>query len=262
MYYKKKEIIDKFNLDVKGKIIDMSTYNSAHCGKEGHWLEKQMGIKHNSKNLPDLHGYEMKKYSKKISFGDFSASEYLFSKNRKKINEINKWQECVNIMSRTEFIKTFGYQNIKKNNRYSWSGKCVPKYNIWNICGQILKISDNNSICIYYSFSKDMRDIKYNFHDYLKFDDILIAIWENTKLEEHINKKFNNKGFFICKKENNVYNKICFGNPFNYNYFLSNIKNGNIIFDSGMYEGNTRNYSQFRSKNDNFWNDLITEEYS
>ena len=30
-----------------------------------------MGIKHNADNLPDLYGYEMKKDSAKITFGDF-----------------------------------------------------------------------------------------------------------------------------------------------------------------------------------------------
>ena len=34
----------------------------------------------------------------------------------------------------------------------------------------------------------------------------------------------------------------------------------NIILDSGMYEGNNRNYSQFRA-NKSLWSDLITEEY-
>jgi len=28
-----------------------------------------------------------------------------------------------------------------------------------------------------------------------------------------------------------------------------------------MYQGNSRNYSQFRSSANNFWNILITEEY-
>lgn len=54
-------------------------------------------------------------------------------------------------------------------------------------------------------------------------------------MENHINKKFNSNGFFICKKENNRYNKICFGKPFNFLYFIENIKSKNIIFDSGMY---------------------------
>jgi len=37
------------------------------------------------------------------------------------------------------------------------------------------------------------------------------------------------------------------------------MKNKKIIFDSGMYDGNSRNYSQFRGTC--FWNELITEEY-
>jgi hypothetical protein len=40
------------------------------------------------------------------------------------------------------------------------------------------------------------------------------------------------------------------------------MKNGNIIFDSGMYIGNNRNYSNFRSGFKNFWENLIIEKYS
>ena len=57
-----------------------------------------------------------------------------------------------------------------------------------------------------------------------------------------------------------MYDKICFGKPFNFNFFVENIKTDIVIFDSGMYQGNNRNYSQFRSSN-KFWNKLIVEEY-
>jgi len=60
-------------------------------------------------------------------------------------------------------------------------------------------------------------------------------------------------------KKDNVYDKICFGRSFDFEYFIESIKNKKIIFDSGMYDGNTRNYSQFRGSY--FWNELITEEY-
>lgn len=80
-------------------------------------------------------------------------------------------------------------------------------------------------------------------------------------MEQHINKKFNSNGFFICKKDGDIYNKICFGKAFNFSHFIENIKNKNIIFDSGMYCGNSRNYSQFRSSLANFWNKLIVEEF-
>lgn len=67
--------------------------------------------------------------------------------------------------------------------------------------------------------------------------------------------------FSYVKKKGSVYNKICFGKAFNFSYFIKNVKNKNIIFDSGMYCGNSRNYSQFRSSKVNFWNKLIVEEF-
>jgi hypothetical protein len=89
----------------------------------------------------------------------------------------------------------------------------------------------------------------------------MIAIWKSEKMRDHIDRKFNIKGFFMCKKEDGKYNKICFGRPFDYEVFLQELKNGSIIFDSGMYDGNSRNYSMFRSNNTSFWQQLITEEY-
>jgi hypothetical protein len=253
----KEKIIDLFNKYIKGNKISA---NIEHHGKEGHWLETQMRIPHNSNNKPDIFGYEMKKLSTKITFGDFSASEYLFSRNRDVINNINRWELEDFVMSRSDFIKTFGTPNVKKNNRCSWSGSCVPIYNEWNNCGQIIKITPNNDIHIYYSYSKDTRTGKEKFHKLLKKDDILIVIWFKKKLQAHINKKFNSNGFFICKKIGPTYQKICFGVPFDYEYFIDNIKKKYIIFDSGMYDGNNRNYSMFRSSYNKFWRNLIIVE--
>ena len=257
----KQNIISLFNNNVKGIEINLTEFNINHCGKEGYWLETKMGIKHNYKNEPDIYGYEMKKSSIKTTLGDFSASEYAFSKinNRNIINYHNNWTDNIKI-NRTDFIRYFGNSNPNKNNRYSWSGKCIPKYNIWNSNGQNLLILYNNDIVIYYLFSKDTRSIKHTFPEFLKTkNNIMIAIWKVEKIKPHINNKFNQNGFFICKKINNKYEYICFGKPFNYEYFIECIKNKKIIFDSGMYEGNLRNYSHFRGIN--FWNELITEEY-
>lgn len=251
-------IIELFRKNIKGKKIELGNYNSKHSGKEGHWLEKQMNLNHNSKNEPDINGYEMKKDSKKITFGDFSASEYLFSKIKQNINEKNKWSDDFVNITKDQFIKVFGTQKPLKHNRYSWSGKCVPVYNIWNDCGQKLCINEKNDICIFYSYSEDKRDYKTEFPDYLKKDNILIAFWKNEKMREHINRKFNNKGFFIIKKKEDTYDKICFGKKFDYDEsFIQGIKKNVIIFDSGMHRGNNRNYSQFRSSNNKFWNELI-----
>ena len=261
----KKQIIKMFNENIKGKKIDTSNSNQKHSGKEGHWLEKQMQIKHNANNEPDLFGYEMKKQSNKITFGDFSASEYIFNSHNKReyINKKNNWTDEENKLTREEFFHYFGAKNPLKNNRWSWSGKCVPKYNKWIDNGQIILIEDDN-ICIYYSYSKDTRnkedDNLKKLPPYLKKDNLLIVFWEKNKIKNHIEKKFNNKGFFICKKTNDVYDKICFGKKFDYKLFVQYFKTGDIIFDSGMYNGNTRKYSQFRA-NENFWNKLITVSY-
>ena len=137
----------------------------------------------------------------------------------------------------------------------------VPRIIVGNYCGQLLRITENNDIYIHYSYSKDERKEKETYPEYLKVDDIVIAIWDHQKIGEHINKKFNINGFFICKKIGNTYQKICFGKTFNFECFIENIKTKLIIFDSGMYEGNSRNYSMFRSSNTKFWNKLITEEF-
>jgi hypothetical protein len=163
-------------------------------------------------------------------------------------------------MTRNEFIEYFGNCNNNKNGRYSWSGKCIPKYGEYNECGQKLYVNKNDDICIYYRHKKDLREHEKEY-DFLRHGKILIVIWKKEKMKQKINNKFNVKGFFICKKENNVYTKICFGKPFDYKYFIKNIKNKHIIFDSGMYCGNSRNYSQFRCYQSNFWNSLIYEEF-
>jgi len=257
----KKNIIEKFYKNVKGVKFILKNQNKNHDGKEGHWLEKQMNIKHNSKNEPDIDGYEMKKESSKTTIGDFSASEYLFSTKNKRnnINKYNNWTDDIKI-TKSDFIHYFGNPNIKKNNRYSWSGSCVPTYNNWNNNGQNLLILDNNDIVIYYSFLNDKRDNKKELPIFLQNDvNIIIAIWKENKMKQHINNKYNSNGFFICKKIENKYERICFGKPFNFEYFIECIKNKKIIFDSGMYDGNNRNYSHFRGTN--FWNELIIEEY-
>jgi len=68
--------------------------------------------------------------------------------------------------------------------------------------------------------------------------------------------------FFICmkNKKTKLYEKIGFGKPFNFEFFIEKFKTNEIFFDSGMYKGNNRNYSQFRANN-NFWHKLIIEEY-
>lgn len=253
----KNKIIELFYENIKDKKFDKKT--NTHCGSEGQWLENLLGIKSNSFNKPDLFGFEMKKKSYKITFGDFTANEYIFSKNKPILNKLNKWTNF-NI-SRDLFMKYFGNYNESKK-RYSWSGKAIPKYNIYNNNGLTMLFDENLNLQIIYSYSKDTRNIK--LPEFLQKDNIIITIWFKDKLKTLIENKFNQLGFFILDKDKKTkkYNKISFGKPFNYDYFVKYIKENIIYFDSGMYEGNRRLYSQFRSNYYGIWKDLIIQEYS
>ena len=250
-------IIQRLQTNVRGKKYK-SILHSKHCGGEGHWLEKHMGITPNASNAPDLLGFEQKKNSNKITWGDWSASAYLFSKQKKR-ERVHMGNHS---MTRGDFIRTFGTPNPRKNNRYSWSGKCFPKYgNKWNECGQRILFDAEDNLKIEYSFKDDTRTCKEEFPDFIKSEPIVIAFWERSKLEKHVNDKFNQNGFYILKKnKEGIYTNICFGRPVQFNTFKKGLINGSVILDSGIYEGNKRNYSQFRSGNRS-WKDLITEEY-
>jgi len=246
----KEIIVELFNKNVRGKKYNKVITNN-HCGTEGHWLEKQMGIKPNSNNEPDKLGYEQKKDSGKITFGDWSALEYIFKKN-------NKYN-----LTKDNFLKTFGSPNPKKNNRYSWSGKVFPKYGVkYNYAGQRMIFLENDDLVIQYSYLNDTREEKTSYMEDFKINvPIVLARWNKYKLENHILSKFGVKGFYICKKnKENIYDKICFGKVIDFQFFKIGLENNKIILDSGMYQGNSRNYSQFRA-NKSLWYDLLTEEY-
>ena len=163
-------------------------------------------------------------------------------------------------MSRNDFIQTFGNKNPNKCDRCSWSGRCVPKYGLWNDCGQRLIIDKHNNIMALYSYKRDKRSNmdKSSIPQWINtHNKLVIALWPKDKMYRHVNNKFNQSGFFICYKDpKGRYDKIRFGLPFTFKKFVENIKKGTIILDSGMYSGNTRNYSHWRG-NKSFWNGLI-----
>ena len=83
----------------------------------------------------------------------------------------------------------------------------------------------------------------------------------NSKEYEKLEKKFNQNGWFTCfRDENRTYNSIAFGRPITFETFMEYFKTGKIYFDCGMYQGNNRNYCQWRATN-TFWDSLIVETY-
>ncbi|MFY9075098.1 LlaMI family restriction endonuclease [Malaciobacter mytili] len=260
---RKKEIIKRFEENVKGKIPQINGVNVKHDGKEGHWLETQMGITHNANNEPDLFGYEMKNQttSGKTTFGDWSADEYIYIHGRKNkgINDLNKEY----LITRNQFLFIFGKENISKNNRVSWSGEpCPTYYGDTTTFGQTLTMDNDENIIIVYDYSKDVRYNKSTIVPLnMQKDGLLIAKWYKETLKSKLEKKFNINGWFTCTKNGlGEYEKIHFGPSIDYQTWINLFKQRVVFFDSGMYYGNNRPYSQWRAMN-TFWKQLIEETY-
>ncbi len=261
----KQKIIKLFHANVKGKKSDTSSNNQKHDGKDGHWLETQMNIKHNGDNEPDLFGYEMKNQttSGKITFGDWQADEYIFIHGRGKNPPRNDTNKNYNL-TRDNFFEIFGKANEKKDGRLSWSGiPCPTYYNQTSEYGQLLTIDKDENIVIIYNYSKDTRINKNEIIPMnLKKDNIIIAKWYKDSLKLKVERKFNQQGWFTCtKNKNQEYDGIHFGSPMNYDSWIELFKKGIVFFDSGMYQGNKRPYSQWRATT-GFWHSLITENYN
>ncbi len=249
----KAKIIERYLKNVHGKKPDTSSYVQRHDGKEGHWLEKHMGVEPNASNSPDLFEYEMKNHTNAVlTLGSWDPNYWIFR------------NEEYNI-TRDSFLDIFGQPNPAKNNRPSWSGKPVPKINGANSFGVRIEIDSDSNVLFVYSYSDDARDNKSEIvPKELQIEDLTICRWDSSgkkSLREKVESKFNQKGWFKClQDEHGTYNKIVFGAPFTFETFINYFKNGDVYFDCGMYRGNDRNYCQWRSKN-SFWDSLITSRH-
>jgi len=232
------KIMDIFDKNVKGKKPDVSGYNKNHKGKEGHWLEKMMGIEHNSSNSPDILGYEMKNQTcAKTTFGDWTPD----------INAdgtpVTKW--WTSETQKLEFMKKYGKYNEKKQ-RWAWANPV--KYESYNNYGQRFTITDtgvfityNNQKDIYYTTRVTKNETR---------GDVLLFGWSHDLLKKRLENKFGKNGYFICKKTNGIYTDIIFYEPILYEKLTDGIKKGRVYLDSGTYQGNARGYMQWRANND------------
>lgn len=263
----KQDIIDLFHRNVKGKRPDVTGTNERHDGRRGHWLESQFGVTHNASNEADLFGYELKNQtsSNKTTFGDWSANEYIFDNPAYSSVFVGK----TSLERRDVFLRIFGKPNMQKNGRYSWSGEPCPRIDRYNHFGQKLDVTENNDIVAEYCYSKDQRPDKATIvPEVLKQEHLVLALWYGNDvpagkkgkcLKHKVEDKFNDKGWFTCKMDSTgAYNKICFGEPMTFENWISLVKDGTVFFDSGMYQGNPRPYSQWRANN-NYWDSLIVD---
>lgn len=135
----KQELIELFNKNLKGK--KYIKQSDDHCGAEGHFIEKSLGLMLNGNNEPDYKGYEIKKMSKKITFGDWGATSYLFEQDERLIT----FNNIPFNITRTDFMRFFGNYN-KYKQRFSWAGSCIPKYEQWNDNGTTLIFDTVNNL--------------------------------------------------------------------------------------------------------------------
>lgn len=246
------EIKTLFNENLKDKKYEEI---KKHCGSEGFFIEKMLNIQPNCSNDADYKGYEIKKKSKKITFGDWTASGYLYHQDK----FMRDYNDIKIDIQRDDYMKYFGNYNTKKK-RFSWSGKCIPKYNKWNNNGTIMTSDKNENVYIIYSNEKDTRNV-FMPQIFKNKKSIILQYWNNENLKSKLENKFNKKGFVMFEKnKDNYYKKMLIGEPINFINFMDMLKNNVVYFDSGMYQGNNRNYSQFRA-NQNIWNELVIEEY-
>lgn len=268
-------LVDIFEKRVLGRKPDISAFNPEHDGKAGNWLEMQFGKNTDADNHADFWGFELKNEtsSGKTTFGDWSPN-YCIYKDREEYGDV--FLERRTCLNQDLFCRFFGKPNAEKNNRCSWSGEPVP--NIWgyNAYGQLLVISENFDISIYYSFSHDTRINKFEIlPTQLQKDNIILAQWfglqfpagykpraKDKLLRDKLEGKFNQNGWFKCKTDSNgVYDRICFGLPITFEQWINLIKQGHVYLDSGMHEGNSRPYQSWRANN-TFWDTLIYDEFN
>lgn len=244
----KEDIVAIFRERLKYKTYCKESTWKTHCGSEGHWLEEKFGIDRNSDKEADYKGFELKKNSRKVTIGDWTADEYLYSRSAPRLRGING--ESHLYVDKNEFIRLFGYPNDAKQGRFAWSGRATPKYNKWNECGQSLVICPTSlNIYALYSFEKDRRATASAMPDAMRDGHVVIAMWYAETLRRKCEAKWNRNGFFqILKNADGEYVSVLFGKPFDYEYFIDGIKKGLVIFDSGMVENQNRfrNCSKFR----------------
>lgn len=180
--------------------------------------------------------------------GEYCATEYLFSENKKVLDKYNyrnnkKHNNCVTV-SKEDFYKYFGVDG-------KWS---CAEYGKWNNSGQILFVTQNNDLIIIYNYKYDKRDK--HIPKFLQNKNVVIAYWSHDKLNKHIDKKFN-KGQIICNCNKNIYTSISFVQPFDYDYFIHAIKSRQIVLQHNMHK-DSKNYTLFKSTTQ-FWTNLTVK---
>jgi len=244
----KHEIKKRFDDKVRDVPICLDGQNASHSGKYGHWLETKMGIKHNSKNEPDFPDWEMKTGDSVTTFVDKAPDTFYVDDIAIPSGQFTKHKQAF-------FLKYAFPKNTDVPTMGGWS--FLKSQSEYNHGGQGLRTDDNNNLYVIYNYAHDKRENKDELD--LNKTPHPIMRWNTASLKNAIEKKFNEKGFFKCIKQNNAYVKICFGKPITFATWIDELKKG-IIYHDGYSKPKGRWRHVFRAKN-TFWDSLITEVY-
>jgi hypothetical protein len=235
-------IYRRFRVYVQGKRPDLSAYDQRHDGAEGDWLTRQMGLTVNGKNAPDFDGYEMKKDSKKVTFGDWSPDVALYSGRGRRAE-----------LSRMEFLRAFGVarelSQPTQHTRYSWSGEAFPKLGSVNGSGQKIEVDRQGNITIFYNYGADARPNKAEVvpQSHRK-QTVQLVQWSCGYMRKRVESKFNVKGWFICLKNDfGVYDRLLFGPPITFERFINLVRDRSVYCDCGMHSDTVRPYMTWRA---------------
>lgn len=265
----KQEIKNIFDDKIRGKEPIFKGKGKKHAGWKGHWLEKQFGVVANNKNKADYKGFEIKDSTRsKVSFGDWTADEYIFFSHVECENQRAKASVCPKCKNSQlnrdkEFLHIFGTPNPKKN-RYSWSGSVFPKVGETNSYGQTLEVSNDGEVRAIYDFSKDRRENKDALlPNSLQSDYVVLAKWRAASLNKKLREKFGVYGWakvVRLGRGHGIYTAIQFGGPIEFDSWIKDFRKGIVYLDSGMHQDNPRPYSPWRADN-SYWNAMAEETY-
>ena len=225
------KIIDIWYTNVyNNKITKKKSLFSGCCG---HQLEVLFGLKPNNKNRSDFANYELKKYSSKITFGDWKGS-FLFESDLK--------------TSRLDFLKMFGSYNMNKE-KYYFVKPAIPTFPCISSKGFFWEITE--------------VELKLQSNILLKDSDqktISLCVWNLKQLEIKFTNKFSGN-ILLAKPNKGVQKSLLIVNKLKWPLFLNLFQRGIIYLDPCLSSGCKRNRCLFRIQTKNLLDILGYTEY-
>jgi len=182
-----------FSASGSSKSTHTVTCKKVHACEEGHWLEERFCVQRNAHKSADCFGYEIKKASDKITFGDWSADEYIFRSGVVLLQ--HNTHVPIDALDRNMFMCLFGTYHTEKK-RFSWSGSSCPKMNEMNSYGQMMVMDPQENIYIIYSPHFDIFGADKPSWVWLR-EVTVLAFWSRAKIHQHVCQKFNQRGFIF-----------------------------------------------------------------